>query len=350
MTVRVPMPPQEQDSHFSNAINLFVQAKQQVSLGKKEERRFTDSFGLPVGALQKVSDPIREIFPERWFVNYIPFDSEQAVGADKITFPFVTSFGQSSPGTSGTNVRSKIDIGIRDIVFKVKREKTYFEIENHEVERIAFAMREQNYGLTINLLAEKQNQAEIQSAQRRDKIMAFGERRSSYIGFGNSQDVTRLLVDTPFPSVTATDNLAVLNKATALIAQRSRGTFKPTTLILPPTDYETLIMQERGNSTTDLTTLQFFQKNRGLVDFDNGRREFEIDQAPILEEPTSAGTYIAIMFVRRFRCIEQKLPMPLTMRNPVQDMEGYRVPCDADYTSLIIKQPLSVVVIEYTRP
>lgn len=318
--------------------------------GKLPPSLFADSTGFPEGGLQRVLPVIREEFAEQWFVNYIPVNPITAPGADKLTYPRISYYGRMTYGApEGTLNEGRVDVGIQNVEYAVRRPNAYFEINNHEADRLAFFLQNNNVVGAINLLAEKRTSAEIAWAEERDTVLCKGISGLGLLGFCNHPDILRVTLTEAFPSATPAQNIRVLNLLAESIVNQTNGTYRPTTLVLPPTDYEFLIGQERSTSSSDTTTLRYFVKNRGNVVFEDGARPFEVGQSAKLENAISPGVHAAIMFCRRLKNFEQIVPKPLTMGQPIPVRGGYQVECHGDVTSLQAKQPHTAVVLEYSR-
>lgn len=310
----------------------------------------TDSTGFPEGGLQRILPVIRERYANPWFVNYIPTNPITAPGMDKLTYPRISYYGNMTYSTPEGNLNEgRVDVGIQNVEYAIRRPNAYFEISNHEAERVAGFLQNNNAVGAISLLAEKRMSAEIAWVEERDRVLCKGVNGLGLLGFCNHPDILRITLTEAFPSATPSQNIRILSLMAESIVGQTNGTYLPTTLVVPPTDYQFLINQERSNSSSDTTTLRYFVKNRGNVMFDDGERPFEVGQSAKLENAIAPGVHAAIMFCRQAESVEQITPKPLTMGQPIPVRGGYQVECHGDVTSLQAKQPHTAVVLEYSR-
>jgi hypothetical protein len=309
---------------------------------------FCDSIGLPEGSLQKIMNPIRELFPEQTFANYIPLEPGQAPGANKLTYPRISYDNTSEFGQVGSNYRRSIDTNIEPVEYSVYRDKAQIVVDRYENDRINYALSNGNLSGAINLFAEKMRGAELNSAKIRDELLSVGRPDIGILGMLSHPDVITVYLGEAFPSTNADYNNSVLKTAIAEVERQTGGALNVTSLWLPHTDFTTL--NNQGRSGTDLTTLQFFLKNQPDVLINGTATKFEVWKSARLENAYSDGVHAFTAFCRHVDCISQVVPMPMTPQQSVITTEGYIVPLDADYAGAQIKQGKSVVNFKYSRP
>lgn len=304
---------------------------------------FSDSVGLPEGSLQKVMPTVYEINASQFFVNGIPLNPLQAAGVDKITYPRVTYNGEMQYTQSdGFSPQGRVDIGLENVELATKRTSGHFIIGEQESDQIAYFVSQGNVAGAINLLQQRREAAVRAWLEERDTVLSIGRPSAGLIGIMNSVDVEEIPLSTGLNFSNTPDvNLAVLSMMSAAIVERTKGTFSPSTLVLPPSTLEGLQNQPRA-ATSDKTVLKFFQETRGNVAFDGGLRPFEIVQSSKLNN-FRPGFDGAIMMCRSLACLEQFVPKNITYSSPIYQPGGYMITFHGEVCSIAIKQPKSLV-------
>lgn len=340
------------DEHGLNKVIEIYQETIKVATNNslKVTKGFCDSIGLPEGSLQVIMNPIRELFSDQTFTNYIPLDPTQAPAASKLTYPRITYSGTSEFGQVGSNYRREIDTDIEPVEYSVFRDKCKIRIDRYENERINRALSTGNLTGAINLFSEKMQGAARNAAKIRDELLSVGRPDIGILGMLSHPDVITVYLGEGFPSATNADyNNSVMKTAIAEVERQTGGALNVTSLWLPHTDFTSLNNQSR--SGTDLTTLQFFLKNQPDVMMSDGTMtKFEIWKSARLENAYGDGIHAMTAFCRHVDCVAQVVPMPMTPQQSVVTTEGFEVPLDADYAGAQIKQGKSVVNFKYSRP
>lgn len=304
---------------------------------------FSDSVGLPEGSLQKVMPTIYEINAQQFFVNGIPLNPLQAPGINKITYPRVTYNGEMQYTQSDAySPQGRVDIGIENVELATKRTAGHFIVGDQESDQIAYFVSQNNVAGAVNLLQQRREAAVRAWLEERDTILSVGRPSAGLIGIMNSVDVEEIPLSTGLNSSNNPDlNVAVLSMMAAAIVDRTKGTFVPSTLILPPSTLEVLQNQPRA-TTSDKTVLKFFQETRGNVTFDGGTRPFEIVHSSKLSN-FRPGFDGAIMLCRNLACLEQFVPKNITYSAPIAQPGGYMITFHGEVCSIALKQPKSLI-------
>lgn len=317
-------------------------------LQARDSGTFTDSFGLPEGTMQQIMQPIYEKYAPFWFVNYIPLDPLSAPGVDSLTYPRVDYYGEMtySQAEAETNV-GRVDIGIKNVGYNVKRARGYFEMSTHEADKLAFFLSRNNVVGAIDLMNQKRQAADLSYMSERETALCEGRPELGIYGILSHPDVQRVVLDSPLDqSNTPDENIAVLSMLEEIVITNTNGVFTPGTLLIPPKNFSALKNQPRS-SLSDTSVLRWWIENYGAVQFDDSSRSFEIDKSPRLQSVFPNGNSAAILFCRRTECVRQVVPKNVTYGSPIPKRGGYEIDFHADITGVQIMHPRSVVVVEF---
>jgi hypothetical protein len=320
----------------------------------KDSLKTNDSASLPEGSLISLMPTIYDMQYGQFWADYIPINPFKAAGTDKLVYQRVSYTGELVPvNAESSDNKGRLDVGTQNIEVKVQRYAGHFEISDLELDRLArFAATSGSYGVagTINLMQEKRQSAIRAWAAKRDEIICNGVTSLGIFGFMNHPDIDHITLDAPINAArTADQNIAALAAAAQSIVARTKGTFRPSTLVLPTATMEILSMQRLGTSPSDKSTLGWFQENRRTVMFDGGKvGNFEVAESARLDDYSSTE-YAAVMFCRSAECVEQAIPKDLTYKDPIQTNDGYRINVHGDIAGIAYKRGGTAVRLVYSK-
>lgn len=343
----------EKISNFSEndrekAIYDSFQAYNDFQDGKLPET-IQDDASLPVGALQQIMPTIPEKYAKFWFVNYIPVDPLTAPGVDELVYPRVDYYGEMTFNESeGDDNNGRVDIGITNVPYKVKRVYGHFKVSDYEADKLALASRNGAFLTQISLMREKQYAADLSYMSKREQALCEGFPELGIYGILNHPDTVKFALDQPFDaSNSSANNLAILSAMEEAIDVGTNGVFSPNSMVMPNKSHTSLKNQVRSDQS-DVSTLRWYVQNFGEAVFDGSEsRSLEVSKTPRLASVYANGNSAAIMMCRSLECLRQLEPKRLTFNSIIQTRNGYEVSFHADIAGIQIIHPRSVVVMEF---
>ena len=156
--------------------------------------------------------------------------------------------------------------------------------------------------------------------------------------------VTQRGGDYKFEDKTPDEIIADLNKACDDIISLTHGVEVPDTVLLPIKQYSQISTEYRS-STSDLTILEAFLKNRPYIKKVDWVPEFK-DVTPVPSTGAAGPTDIMIAFRSMPDALTLEIPQPFEQFEVERRGLEYIIPCHSRCGGVIIYYPLSVNIVE----
>lgn len=283
--------------------------------------------------------------PNMKAIENIPVSTEAGPAAETITYHQYDSVGMAKIISNYADDLPRVDVKAREFSTPVRSIGEAYGYNVQEIRASAAANK--------NLPARKAASARKIMDQTINKIafMAYPADgiNAGLTGLIYNPNVTKGTVtqrggDYVFEDKTPDEILADLNKAVDDIMDLTNGVEQPDTLLLPIKQYSQISTEYRS-STSDLTILEAFLKNRPYITKVDWVPEFK-DVNPVPSTMAASNTDIMIAFRRQPDAMTLEIPQPFEQFEVERRGLEYLVPCHERCGGVIIYYPLSVNIVE----
>lgn len=283
--------------------------------------------------------------PNMKAMENIPISGEAGPAAESITYRQYDSVGMAKIISNYSDDLPRVDVKAQEFTTPVRSIGEAYGYNVQEIRASAAANK--------NLPARKAATARKIMDQTTNKI-AWNAYPTDGINGGltgllYNANVTKGTVtqrggDYVFADKTPDEILADLNKLVDDIMDLTNGVEQPDTVLLPIAQYSQIASEYRS-STSDLTILEAFLKNRPYITKVDWVAEFK-NVNPIPSTMVASNTDIMVAFRRQPDALTLEIPQPFEQFEVERRGLEYLVPCHERCGGVIVYYPLSVNIVE----
>jgi hypothetical protein len=284
-------------------------------------------------------------YPELKAIQLIPVSTEAGPGAESITYTQYDEVGMAKVISSYADDLPRADVKGKQFTSSVKSIGDSFGYNIQEIRASAMANK--------NLPTRKASAARRAMEQKVNTI-AWSARSNDgenggLIGMLYAANVTKGTVTTrgghvTFATKTAEEILLDLNKAVDDILTLTMGTEIPDTLLLPIAQHS-LITSTYRSTTSDLTILEAFLKNRPYITKVEWVAELH-NVNPVPSTLVAANTDVMIAYKRSPDKLTLEIPQPFEQLEVERRGLEYVTMCHERIGGVIVYYPLSINIVE----
>jgi hypothetical protein len=280
-------------------------------------------------------------------VENIPVSTEAGPAAETTTYYQYDEVGMAKLISNYADDLPRVDIKAKEFTSKIKSVGDAYGYNIQEIRASASANK--------NLPTRKATAARKAVDQKINKI-AWKARaddgiNGGLVGLLYNANITKGTVTIgattgvyPFSGKNATEILYDLNKLVDDVITLTHGVEVPDTVLLPIAQHS-LISTTYRSTTSDLTILEAFLKNRPYITKVDWIAEFK-DVNPIPSTGVASDTDIMVAFRRDPDALTLEIPQPFEQFEVERRGLEYVVPCHARCGGVIVYYPLSVNIVE----
>lgn len=336
-----------QSAFISDMLGIIHDNWHQVTLGMTDGRYVKLDSATAVffaRQLEAVESRFYDVkYPELKNRKHIPISTEGPAGAETITYYMWNKFGMASILRNGASDLRRSDVNAKRYTAPVIQVGEFIEFTTRELRSAAMA--------GVPLESWKQEAQARAHAQRENQLGWSGSSADGVYGFITNPNLpsqqaalgaslVRTWIDTNGnPTKTPQEILDDISTGINGIRSATKYIWEADTILLPPKQYAHISTHRYDNTSPLQTIIDWLMANV------KGYGITTIDVLPNdvyeLEGTGPGGTDQMLIYKKDPAVVQQRIPLPMTMGQPVFDMLSVKLPSEAEHAGTVVRYPLA---------